>query len=179
VPFAVQALTVPDGSVTPEKMADGAVTAAKLNVDNMGRNTWTITTAGSPLQNWDVEETWIHSGGNLYFVQWTLGLDSPPESNYIYVPANSRTAIALTNWNTQEFASSRFANMEGRSYLTGVSSVTNLINLTYWASDPTVVDFAVYNGIGGVNGASFTFSNPSSNDAVVRSFSIQGFVRMP
>ena len=34
VPFAVQALTVPDGSVTTEKIADGAVTGAKLNVDN-------------------------------------------------------------------------------------------------------------------------------------------------
>ncbi len=34
VPFAVQALTVPDGSVTTEKIADRAVTSAKLNVDN-------------------------------------------------------------------------------------------------------------------------------------------------
>jgi len=34
VPFAVQALTVPDGSVTTAKIADGAVTSAKLNVDN-------------------------------------------------------------------------------------------------------------------------------------------------
>ena len=31
VPFAVQALTVPDGSVTTAKIADGAVTTAKLN----------------------------------------------------------------------------------------------------------------------------------------------------
>ena len=30
VPFAVQALTIPDGSVTTEKIADGAVTQAKL-----------------------------------------------------------------------------------------------------------------------------------------------------
>ena len=34
VPFSMQALTVPDGSVTTEKIADGAVTTAKLNVDN-------------------------------------------------------------------------------------------------------------------------------------------------
>jgi hypothetical protein len=33
VPFAVQALTVPDGSVTTAKIADGAVTQAKLGVD--------------------------------------------------------------------------------------------------------------------------------------------------
>jgi hypothetical protein len=39
VPFAVQALTVPDGSVTTAKLADGAVTSAKLNVDNgLGMN---------------------------------------------------------------------------------------------------------------------------------------------
>jgi hypothetical protein len=33
VPFAVQALTVPDGSVTTGKIADGAVTQAKLGAD--------------------------------------------------------------------------------------------------------------------------------------------------
>jgi hypothetical protein len=33
VPFAVQALTVPDGSVTTEKIADEAVTQAKLGSD--------------------------------------------------------------------------------------------------------------------------------------------------
>jgi hypothetical protein len=33
VPFAVQALTVPDGSVTTAKIADGAVTQAKLGAD--------------------------------------------------------------------------------------------------------------------------------------------------
>ena len=33
VPFAVQALTVPDGSVTMEKLADGAVTQTKLAPD--------------------------------------------------------------------------------------------------------------------------------------------------
>jgi len=33
VPFAVQALTVPDGSVTTEKIADGAVTQTKLGND--------------------------------------------------------------------------------------------------------------------------------------------------
>jgi hypothetical protein len=214
VPFAVQALTVPDGSVTTAKIADGAVTSAKMNVTsglnmtgdlvvngltrttkivstnstksnsdltagNMGKNTWTITTAGSPLEHWNVEETWMYFGGNLYFVQWTLGIQNAYESNHIDVPANSNTAISLATWNTQEFASSRFANMEGRSYLTGVSSVTNLINLTNWPSNPTLVDFAVYNGLGGVNGAAFGFSNPSSNDAIVRSFSIQGFVYTP
>jgi hypothetical protein len=33
VPFAVQALTVPDGSITTAKIADGAVTQAKLGSD--------------------------------------------------------------------------------------------------------------------------------------------------
>ena len=33
VPFAVQALTIPDGSVTTEKIADGAVTQVKLGAD--------------------------------------------------------------------------------------------------------------------------------------------------
>ena len=33
VPFAVQALTVPDGSITTAKIADGVVTAAKLSAD--------------------------------------------------------------------------------------------------------------------------------------------------
>jgi hypothetical protein len=33
VPFAVQALTVPDGSVTTGKIADGAVTQAKFGAD--------------------------------------------------------------------------------------------------------------------------------------------------
>jgi len=33
VPFAVQALTVPDGSITTEKLADGAVTLGKFGVD--------------------------------------------------------------------------------------------------------------------------------------------------
>lgn len=34
VPFAVQALTVPDGSITTEKLDDGAITTEKLNVTN-------------------------------------------------------------------------------------------------------------------------------------------------
>jgi len=41
VPFSMQAMTVPDGSVTTAKIADSAVTSAKLNVDNG------LTVAGS------------------------------------------------------------------------------------------------------------------------------------
>ena len=37
VPWAVQALTVPDGSVTTEKIADGAVTQAKLSSEAVSR----------------------------------------------------------------------------------------------------------------------------------------------
>jgi len=39
VPFAVQALTVPNGSVTTAKIADGAVTQAKLSLDRLGIGT--------------------------------------------------------------------------------------------------------------------------------------------
>jgi len=39
VPFAVQALTVPDGSVTTGKIADGAVTQAKLSLVRLGIGT--------------------------------------------------------------------------------------------------------------------------------------------
>ena len=46
VPFAVQALTVPDGSVTTGKIADGAVTQAKLGPDvNLVPPDGSITTA--------------------------------------------------------------------------------------------------------------------------------------
>ena len=34
VPFSMQALTVPDGSITAEKIADGAVTSNKLRIEN-------------------------------------------------------------------------------------------------------------------------------------------------
>ncbi len=47
VPFAVQALTVPDGSVTTEKIADGAVTGAKLSVNDGLRVGGAITTTGN------------------------------------------------------------------------------------------------------------------------------------
>lgn len=120
----------------------------------------------------------MHFGGKLYFVQWTLGKPNN-QPNDINVPANSTASIHLSNWNTQEFASSRFANMVGGSYLTGISSPANLIQLTHWGSNPSAADFIVYNGIGGANGALFSFSNPSSSNAIVRSFSIQGFVSMP
>ena len=46
VPWAVQALTVPDGSITTEKIADGAVTQAKLGPDvNLEPPDGSITTA--------------------------------------------------------------------------------------------------------------------------------------
>lgn len=38
VPFATQALTVPDGSITTEKLADGSVTSAKLETDLAAQN---------------------------------------------------------------------------------------------------------------------------------------------
>lgn len=55
VPFSMQALTVPDGSITTEKIADGAVTQAKLSTD--------------------IPQTLIQSGGSYADVStpgWTL-----------------------------------------------------------------------------------------------------------
>lgn len=43
VPFAVQALTVPDGSITKAKIADGAVTAEKLASDIRGEAFYTLS----------------------------------------------------------------------------------------------------------------------------------------
>ena len=55
VPFAVQALTVPDGSVTTAKIADGAVTAAKLGGSLprlLGQKTSTGGTTESAPAGW-------------------------------------------------------------------------------------------------------------------------------
>ncbi|PKO21348.1 MAG: hypothetical protein CVU38_15260 [Chloroflexi bacterium HGW-Chloroflexi-1] len=61
----------------------------------------------------------------------------------------------------------------------GRLTIPHKLELTNWGSNPTAADFVVYNGIGGMDGAVLAFSNPSSGNATVRSFSIQGFVRTP
>jgi len=43
VPFAVQALTVPDGSITTDKIADGAITSDKLGQSIHSESTFTMT----------------------------------------------------------------------------------------------------------------------------------------
>ena len=73
VPYAVQALTVPDGSITTAKIADGAVTQAKLAAGSVTRNKFASMTgiawktppatfyepkAWSPSENavWDITQ---------------------------------------------------------------------------------------------------------------------------
>ena len=56
VPWAVQALTVPDGSITTAKIADGAVTSAKLAAEN-------IEIRGDLVVDGDTESRDIRFGG--------------------------------------------------------------------------------------------------------------------
>jgi len=53
VPFAVQALTVPDGSVTTAKIADRAVTPAKLNLDSSLAISGSLTVNGAINSNYE------------------------------------------------------------------------------------------------------------------------------
>jgi len=70
VPFAVQALTVPDGSVTTAKIADGAVTSAKaaptIVVDDDETAVDTTSTAWSEVQRITVT---VDTPSNL-FIWW-------------------------------------------------------------------------------------------------------------
>ena len=77
VPFAVQALSVPDGSVTTAKIADGAITAAKLAtspVDEMAYTlsipAWTGTTSSVTVNFGTIE---LPTKSNLYIESmWLL-----------------------------------------------------------------------------------------------------------
>ena len=92
VPFAVQALTVPDGSITTAKIADGSVTADKLSVslfNLLGEKT--CSDCGNPIEqsvgDWksvkgqnvnDVIEISVTTEGGPVLVQMTAGFLTDP-----------------------------------------------------------------------------------------------------
>jgi hypothetical protein len=105
VPFAVQALTVPDGSVTTAKIADGAVTQAKLGVDvSMVPPDGSVTTA--KLANGAVTQakapTMIASMGSLSNVRiyYWGGCNIPPTGYHIQWPNpfNNDVSVVATPW---------------------------------------------------------------------------------
>ena len=77
VPFSMQALTVADGSITTEKIADGAVTSNKLNINaSVSMNGYSLNSTGNvnghgtqqihmPSGNGDIYLNW-HQGGGLH-----------------------------------------------------------------------------------------------------------------
>jgi hypothetical protein len=86
VPFAVQALTVPDGSVTTAKIADGAVTTTKLNLENGNVGVGT-TNPGAKLdvQGCGNECTLIKMGsyaaGGRQYIQLDVENSDPPSTS--------------------------------------------------------------------------------------------------
>jgi hypothetical protein len=110
VPFAMQALTVPDGSVTTAKIADGAVTQAKLASDV---NLFKVQ-SGKAGGNYSTSPGWnLHQGvgGRSYTVHVTFQqpFQSPPTVlATLYMldvgnAANTRVNVSPQNITTQGF----------------------------------------------------------------------------
>jgi hypothetical protein len=110
VPFAVQALTAPDGSVTTAKIADGAVTQAKLASDV---NLFKVQ-SGRAGGDWQSSPGWnLHQGfaARSYTVRVTFQqpFQSPPTVlATLYMldvgnAANTRVSVSAENITTQGF----------------------------------------------------------------------------
>jgi hypothetical protein len=110
VPFAVQALTVPDGSITTAKIADGAVTQAKLASDV---NLFKVQ-SGRARGDWLSSPGWnLHQGfgARFYTVRVTFQrpFQSPPTVlATLYIldvgnAANTRVNVSAENITTQGF----------------------------------------------------------------------------
>lgn len=85
VPFAVQALTVPDGSVTTSKLADGGVTRAKLSADAVR-----LTSTFSSTRD---QSTTLPMADGVFLGSATLTLES---SGKVYVECNMTLQPTLT-----------------------------------------------------------------------------------
>jgi len=80
VPFAVQALTVPDGSITTRKIADGAVTTSKLD----GTTNWTNLSLpdgfhSPPNSSW--QRAQYRRIGDIVYLRGLVTTDSGPISD--------------------------------------------------------------------------------------------------
>ena len=83
VPFAVQALTVPDGSVTTEKIADGAVTQTKLAAASVDRTKFAAMTGivwkTPPYGHWEMETEWTPSKNQVWDITGYLQQAGVPD----------------------------------------------------------------------------------------------------
>ena len=96
VPIAGMALTVPDGTITTDKIADGAVTIDKLSLPIFGLlGHKTCRRCGSPVEQsntlWvpvkgentsDVVEVTVTTQGGPIFVQMTAGFETNPSTSH-------------------------------------------------------------------------------------------------
>ncbi len=89
VPFAVQALTVPDGSVTAAKISDGTITAAKLAFEPLVSGNGIVPLGGKSLT--DIAN--IDPVGNIY----GYGSDDRVE---IHMPGGANAGNLYINWHS-------------------------------------------------------------------------------
>ena len=102
VPFAVQALTVPDGSVTTEKIADEAVTQAKLGADvSMVPPDGSITTekiadgAVTQVKAPTLAQAKSHGGDGVKIEVFTVTCSSGGGCDYSFTVGFSETPMIL------------------------------------------------------------------------------------